>query len=462
MSIRSIWATLLALFAASASFADAPYLPLPAAVSSFGAAVSDGFVYVYGGHIGTAHTYSTETVSGKFRRLDLAHPGKGWEELAEGLPLQGLALVAHAGKIYRIGGMQPLNKPGEKADNRSTASCAVYSPKTNRWEPIADMPAGRSSHDAAVAGDLLVVVGGWTMPGGSADSVWHDTALILDLSPPNPTWKSVPQPFKRRALGASAIGDRVYAIGGMTWENEVDRSVDILDVKKNTWSPGRLLPGGTMNGFSPAACALAGSLCVSPMDGNVYRNDAQVSVPWSEVGKLGAKRLVHRIVPIGDDRILVLAGASKSGNLASLEVVTPHASPDVKPATAPTLEQTHCPVMTDSPIDADSPVVEYEGIKIRVCCATCMKHWKAEPAAYLDPDFLPQLKLTKLPPRPLEQKRCPVYRDRVVSSKDPSTVYRGVTVHFFNETAKARFLADPAKYVDLDVLPQLRGKATPR
>ncbi|HEX3313799.1 MAG TPA: hypothetical protein VHR72_02855, partial [Gemmataceae bacterium] len=140
--------------------AEPPYPPLPTGVSSFGAAVSDGFVYVYGGHTGTAHTYSTETVTGKFRRLDLANPAKGWEDLAEGPPLQGLALVAHGGRIYRIGGMQPLNKPGEKADNRSTKTCAVYDPATGRWEPIADMPAGRSSHDAAVVGDLLVVIGG--------------------------------------------------------------------------------------------------------------------------------------------------------------------------------------------------------------------------------------------------------------------------------------------------------------
>jgi hypothetical protein len=348
-----------------------------------------------------------------------------------------------------------MNKPGEKADNRSTASCAVYTPATNRWEPIAGLPAGRSSHDAAVAGDLLVVVGGWTMPGGSAESVWHDTTLILDLSQKNATWKSIPQPFKRRALGVAAIGDHVFAVGGMTWENEVDKAVDVLDVKKNVWSQGLALPGGTMNGFSPAACDLGGALVVSPMDGNVYRLDSRMTA-WNPIGKLAAKRLVHRIVPIGD-RILVIAGASKNGNLASLEVVTPN--PSTAPPSSPAKgEQQFCPVMTGSPIDADSPVVEFGGVKIRVCCATCMKHWKAEPAAYLDPALLPQLKGIELPPRPLEQKRCPVYPDRVVSSKDPSTVYRGVTIHFFNETAKARFLADPAKYVDLNVLPQLRGK----
>src|SRR5688500_5501399 len=89
------------------------YPPVPRAVSSFGAAVSDGWLYVYGGHCARTHQYSTEAVVGTFHRLKLSNP-KAWEELPGGPPLQGLALVAHGGKIYRVGGMQPRNKPGEK------------------------------------------------------------------------------------------------------------------------------------------------------------------------------------------------------------------------------------------------------------------------------------------------------------------------------------------------------------
>lgn len=82
--------------------------PLPVAVSSFGAAVADGYVYVYGGHAGKTHEYSTESVSHKFFRLKLDDP-KVWEELPGGPGLQGLALVAYKDKIYRVGGMQPRN-----------------------------------------------------------------------------------------------------------------------------------------------------------------------------------------------------------------------------------------------------------------------------------------------------------------------------------------------------------------
>ena len=103
--------------------------------SSFGAAASDGWLYVYGGHVVPTHSYSTEAVSGKFNRLRLAD-GKTWERLPDGPPLQGLNLAAHGGKIYRVGGMQPLNKPGEPQDIRSVADVARFDPATGKWEAL--------------------------------------------------------------------------------------------------------------------------------------------------------------------------------------------------------------------------------------------------------------------------------------------------------------------------------------
>ncbi len=69
---------------------EAPFPPLPVAVSSFGAAVADGWLYVYGGHSGKTHEYSTEDVAGTFYRLNLADP-RAWEALPGGPKLQGLA-----------------------------------------------------------------------------------------------------------------------------------------------------------------------------------------------------------------------------------------------------------------------------------------------------------------------------------------------------------------------------------
>lgn len=297
----------------------AEYPKMPEAFSSFGAAVLGDHVYVYGGHIAPTHTYSTEAVTGKFRRLDLKNPGKGWEELPGGPGLQGLALVAHGSKLYRIGGMQPRNAPGEKADNISVATVAVFDPKARSWSPFIDLPAGRSSHDATVVGDTLVVVGGWHMKGRGESSEFHDGTLLLDLASDRPTWRSVPQPFRRRALNSAAIGSKVYAVGGMNSDNDIEKRVDVFDLKSGTWSQAPELPGPTRNGFTPAACAVGGTLVASPYDGKVYRLGGDA---WVEIGELDARRLVHRIVPVGSDRILVLGGTSKMGNLDSVESIS--------------------------------------------------------------------------------------------------------------------------------------------
>src|SRR5262245_9492229 len=66
---------------------------LPEAITSFGAAVSDGYLYVYGGNTGKTHQYSSELQSNRFRRLNLAQPGS-WEDLPGEGKLQGLAMVA--------------------------------------------------------------------------------------------------------------------------------------------------------------------------------------------------------------------------------------------------------------------------------------------------------------------------------------------------------------------------------
>lgn len=50
--------------------------PLPEAFSNFRACVSDGFAYAYGGHTSKTHCNSTESVIGKFRRLNLSDPAK--------------------------------------------------------------------------------------------------------------------------------------------------------------------------------------------------------------------------------------------------------------------------------------------------------------------------------------------------------------------------------------------------
>lgn len=293
------------------------YPPLPEAVSSFGAIVSDGALYVYGGHTGKAHNYSTATVSGKFHRLDLKNP-KAWEELPAGPGLQGLNLAAAGGKIYRVGGMQPRNAPGEPADTHSVAEVAVYDPASKKWSPSVPLPEPRSSHDVVAVGDQLYVVGGWWMKGKDQKPDWHKNALVLDLSAPKPAWKAIEQPFQRRALAAGVEAGKVFVFGGLNSEAALSKSTEIYDPSTQKWTKGHSLPGDDNNGFSPAACTQHGKLFLTTGDGGVFRYDAKA---WERVGGIDNGRIVGRLAPGPMGRLLILGGAGKKGNVADIAVV---------------------------------------------------------------------------------------------------------------------------------------------
>jgi N-acetylneuraminic acid mutarotase len=306
---------LVLVVAAPLGAAEPEYAPLPKPVTSFGAAVADGFVYVYGGHSGKPHHYSTETTLGQFLRLNLANPAK-WEELPDGPTVQGLALVANGGKIYRIGGMQPKNKPADKAEVLvSLSSVACFDPKSQKWEELPDMPDGRSSHDAVVLDDKIYVAGGWKMNGADKGTTWHKTALVLDLKKQPLKWESFDQPFVRRALTMAACNGKIYVIAGLNEDGDLERTVNIYDPQKKVWSTAAKLPGETMNGFAPAACVCDGKLYVNPSDGKVYRLSEKET--WTEVAMAKQPRFVHRIVPIGKNLILSLGGSAK-GELVGL------------------------------------------------------------------------------------------------------------------------------------------------
>lgn len=254
-------------------------------------------------------------------RLKLSDP-KAWEELPSGPAIQGLAMVAHGGKIYRIGGMQPRNKPGNTADNYSVAACARFDPATRKWEDLPDLPQGRSSHDAVLVGDKIVVVGGWRMNGAGKEADWHATTLILDLKQERLAWKSVKQPFQRRALTAAAHDGKVYVIGGMSADSEIERTVNVYDPAKDAWTTGPEIPGPERNGFTPASCVAGSKLYVCGADGKLVRLTAKGDA-WEQVGQLKQPRFVHRMVAANDNLLVAVGGTSKGDNIACTEAIVP-------------------------------------------------------------------------------------------------------------------------------------------
>ena len=296
-----------------------PVIPEP--VTSFGAAILNDVLYVYGGHMGDAHQYYVGAQANMLRRLDLKNP-KQWEDLGSGPDLQGLAMVSDGRKLYRIGGFTAKNKQGEENSLWSQSSVSCFDPKTEKWSDIPPLPEPRSSFDAVVTDGKLFVIGGWSMQ-GDADPVWHKTAHVLELSETPLQWKSLPEPpFQRRALSVGAVDGKVYAIGGMRPSGKPTTRVDVFDIQKQTWSRGPDLDGERMDGFGSSSFAVGKSLYVTTYGGNLLRLEKD---SWEKLAQLENERFFHRLLPLGDNELLSVGGASmSSGKFEELDVIKLH------------------------------------------------------------------------------------------------------------------------------------------
>ncbi|MFN0197123.1 MAG: kelch repeat-containing protein [Planctomycetaceae bacterium] len=294
--------------------------PLPEMVTSFGGAVLDGQLYVFGGHTGGAHSYSLKEQGHLLRRVSLS--GGEWETVCEGPHLQGLALVAHGKTLYRIGGFTAKNAAGEKHDLWSQDGVAAIDPVEGKWIDLPALPESRSSHDAAVLGDTIYVVGGWSM-GGEKESNWHTTAWSMDVTAEKPEWKALPQPpFTRRALSVAAHDGKIYAIGGMQHEGGPTTRVDVFNPQTGEWSQGPSLVGEDgMTGFGNSSFATGGRLYVSTIKGDLQRLSEDGSA-WEIILQTPTARFFHRMLPVDDQRLLMVGGANmKTGKFDAVDML---------------------------------------------------------------------------------------------------------------------------------------------
>lgn len=304
--------------ATTASASAYPDFPKP--VTSFGAAIAGDYLYTYGGHMGKAHTYSVKGQSNVLRRMSLKQPSK-WETVATGPRLQGLAMVAYNGKLYRVGGFTAMNDEGEKRNLQSQALVAKFDPKTKKWTKLPELPEPRSSHDAAMLGSKLYVVGGWKLH-GEKKSTWHKTAWVMDLAAKSPKWEAVPAPpFQRRALALAAYQGKLYVMGGMRRKGGPTTRVDIYDPATNKWTQGPKLQGKPFEGFGCSAFAVNGRLYTSTIHGMLQQLSPDGKA-WKTVRKLERARFFHRMLPLNNRSLLFVGGASMSvGKFAEIDVV---------------------------------------------------------------------------------------------------------------------------------------------
>ena len=300
-----------------------PYPLLPEAISSFGAVVTDGWIYVFGGHAGRLPGNSKDGLSPHFCRINLASPGTAWEALPMHITSQSPGLVTWQGAIYRVGGLSFKNAAGDPTEFHSLSTFAKFDPTTKTWTDLPSLPVPRSSLDAAVVDGKLYVVGGWNLQEGTAqDATWHDTALVYDLSQDQGAWKEIAKPpFSTRALATAGHQNKLYVMGGMSSDNQITRAVHIYDPKSDTWSAGPELAGSEgLSGFAISAYVADGVLYYSGSEGIVYKLSPE-GTAWTSIERLLFPRSFHRLVADGG-KVVAIAGVARGGGyLANLEVI---------------------------------------------------------------------------------------------------------------------------------------------
>lgn len=268
-------------------------------VTSFGAALEGGELYVVGGFFGEPHNYDREGQSRSLARLTSSGTWQSRAAMSTGL--QGFSFVAAEGGLVRCGGSRIDNAPGAATDMHSIATCARYVGASDSWEAFPDLPAPRSSFDAAVLDGRIYAVGGWNIDGDQDHATFTDAMVVFD--PATRAWTTETSPITRRALAVVATSHGIVAIGGLAAALAVSTSVDLYDPATHTWSQGPAFPG---DGFGMAAAAIGDTIFASGSDGIVYRwtiGEAE----WSRFHALAQPRFFHRLVPIGE-RMLAVGG----------------------------------------------------------------------------------------------------------------------------------------------------------
>jgi RNA polymerase sigma factor (sigma-70 family) len=175
---------------------------LPTARTRVSTSVVDGIIYAIGGFqngsgVGLPTVEAYDPANDK------------WEQKADmpvGISFHTASVVD--GRIYVIGGQEAGGDWGDPC--RETV--AVYDPARDTWEEMnGTMPSPRADHSASVVDGIIYTFGGTAFPPGTQEGL----DIVEAYDPIKDSWTTKADiPTARMCLSTSAIGGRIYAIGG--------------------------------------------------------------------------------------------------------------------------------------------------------------------------------------------------------------------------------------------------------
>lgn len=194
--------------------------PLPRRLHHCAAVGVDGILYIIGGYINTTwpEWYAYDSV------LAFDPATNEWTQHAPMIVPRGEhSAIAYEGKIYVTGGNDRYGS--------NVSVTEVYDPATDTWTQLSSMPTARFHHASAAVDSLIYVVGGrqgfWGSPNPSI-------VPIEAYSPASDTWYTICDlPNPRGGLSAIGIDGKLYTFGGET--PGIFEEVDEYDPDTESW-----------------------------------------------------------------------------------------------------------------------------------------------------------------------------------------------------------------------------------
>jgi N-acetylneuraminic acid mutarotase len=206
--------------------------PSPQPTSQAQAAAVNGKLYVFGGFAGDGVRAT--------RASNVYDPdADSWTKRAD-LPraITGAGVAADGNTVWLAGGIVD-DAPGKPA----TTDVWKYDVVKDTWTAGPALPEAMAGAAMVRFGRKLRIFGGVSANG--ADSAKH---FVYDMSKPQLGWRaSAPLPVARHHLGAVALGNKIYAIGGQQGANPAAghlADVHVYNWETNSWSVAPSLPFG--------------------------------------------------------------------------------------------------------------------------------------------------------------------------------------------------------------------------
>lgn len=250
---------------------------MPTARSRLAVVAHEGLIYAIGG----------QTVRGVTGLLEIYDPTvDSWHRGAsKPTPVEDISAVALRGKIYVPGGCTGAGEPLPIVE--------VYDPRSDGWEAAAPLPEPLCGYALASLEGRVYLFGGWD--GGSY------SAAVYRYDPDADTWQAgTPLPSPRGYSAAATLGSTIYLVGGYDGERRLS-ALEVYDPVlegegKPPWRSGAPMSVGRAG---LGMTALGGSLYVigggwdqpigynewyDPQEDTWTRFESPLSEPWRQGG----------------------------------------------------------------------------------------------------------------------------------------------------------------------------------